>query len=281
LAALAVYDRYSQLAIKRAVREILAELIDTSAIPTKRPTELRRQNNIELKGASRNERGSRGADIMRGLNDFQHLRDKFFGRLINDSHCRIYVLYFDRPDLMKWMPILEERRYGRLLQNLTMDVTLVPQRPSLLGITVDSQNAARPVYENGKVYTWSKRRAAQRNQRLADRARHRRWVQQITAVLRKPYSRAVKTKVWLQPSHMDACLQAIDVIANFCQRYHRLHLRQAPYVRQVVSTKYKKWFDGYRILEPRVWWIHNRRLRKPKHLRVHRGEARKRHQSKE
>ena len=36
-------------------------------------------------------------------------------------------------------------------------------------------------------------------------------------------------KFWLVASHTDNCLQAADVIVNFCQRYQGLRLEEPPY----------------------------------------------------
>jgi hypothetical protein len=200
-----------------------------------------------------------------GLNDQPSLRDDFFRLLTMGARFRAYILYFDRPQAMKWMPKREQRRYGRLLQRLMAAVELVPSSPETLAITIDSQNVAWPALEQRHLLTWRKRRAGQRQQRMSDNARHRRWIQQINAVLDARY-RGTPSKVWLVPSHLDRGLQAVDVIANFALRYQRLALHHPPYSHEPVSRAENEWFSGFEILASRIWWDHNPRLLKPKHV---------------
>jgi hypothetical protein len=262
--AIAIFDRYSQRKIAQIVSHTISEfeefLKETKPHLFKR---LPQGRIVELKGAKTRGRTT----YIPGLNDYPHLRNNFFRRLVNIANFRIYVLYFDRPELMEWMPKREERKYGRMLQNLMTDVELVPPNTHLFSVTIDSQNVAKPTQEGSKLYTWRKRRGGQRKQRIRDKARHRRWIQQINAVLKAKYpGRRMARKIWLVPSHLDTCLQAADIIANFCGRYHRFGIRETPRKHLKISRDEKEWFNDYYILSNRIWWIHNRRLQKPKHV---------------
>lgn len=265
LAALAVYDSPSQEAIARAVSQ--AVILFKEYLRTTDPRRFDRlpgKRILELKGAE-----SRGKTkpYVPGLNNYPELRDRLFRDLVKVAPFRIYVLYFDRPELMKWMPKLEIRKYGRLLQNLIADVEVLPPHARLFSITIDSQNTTKATHEDGKLYTWRKRRAGQRKQRIADKARHRRWIQQIKAMLLARYQRIrMNRKIWLVASHNDRGLQIADVIANFCKRYSHLNIHEAPHAHTTVSHGEREWFQSYQILADRIWWIHNRRLRKPKHV---------------
>lgn len=81
----------------------------------------------------------------------------------------------------------------------------------------------------------------------------------------------MKRKVWLVPSHLDKGLQATDVIANFALRYEELAIGHPPYSHEPVSRAEKEWFGGFEILASRIWWVHNPRLVKPKHVRRWQG----------
>lgn len=283
-AALVVYDRDSQLAIRRAVTRTIVRLKEH--LKQKKPDCIERLPEgriLELKGAT--QRNKEHACVP-GLNNRSELRNDFFQKLVDEANFKIFVLYIDRQELIQeWMPQDEHRKYGRVLQNLISFVELVPPRARFFGITIDSQNTARPTQEGGKLYTWRKRRPTERKHRIGDKARHRRWFKQINAVLRSRYPSAkLKRRIWLVPSHLEPCLQASDVISNFCFRYHRLGLRfppnhYSPVAGRVAGAKSNKnasdWFEGYRIIAPRVRWIHNPRLRKPKHFKATAGALEK------
>lgn len=264
LTALAIYEQHSQRAIRRAVKQMLCTFREHLYVH--QPNQVARLPGgqiCELKGGE----ARRKRVYVPGLNDYPFLRNEFFQNLIQGAHFRIYVLYFDRTSLMRWMPMHEQRRYGRLLQNLVSDVELLPPNAEFVGVTIDSQSAAKPVQEATKLYTWRKRRAGQRKQRYHDKIRHKRWSQQIDAVLKARYpGDRIHRRIWLVPSHLEKCLQATDVVANFCQRYHSLRIREAPYNHPQPSRAEKDWFEGYDLIADRVWWIHNRRLRKPKYV---------------
>jgi uncharacterized protein DUF3800 len=98
---------------------------------------------------------------------------------------------------------------------------------------------------------------------------------EIKALERSPERNRKPVKVWLVRSHVDPCLQAIDVIANFCKRYstvgkryNTVGLTMPPYYNDrgvPLTRRQRDWFSGFNLLRSRVWWIHNPRLRKPKH----------------
>jgi len=111
---------------------------------------------VDVAGVAEPSTSSRNKKLyIPGLNDYPELRDEFFQTLVDEPNFRIFVLYFDRPEVMKWMPKREERRYGRMLQTLVSTVDLVPPKVQFFGITIDSQNAAKPTQEDGKLSAWN------------------------------------------------------------------------------------------------------------------------------
>jgi hypothetical protein len=196
-----------------------------------------------------------------GLNDRADLRDKFFQELVEDTQFHLNVLYCET-NRIGTLPKRHDQKYGRLLQNL---LAWVPVRrdQNLLAVTLDSQNTARPVFENGKLYTWRKRRGGQQKQRARDKERHRNWSQRIDDLLRHLYPHErLHRKIWTVASHEHPCLQVIDVLANFCQRYEHLGLKQPPYYTYLPGRPQREWFDSFAIIKDRTWWIHSPKLRK-------------------
>ncbi len=327
LAALVLYDNESQKAIGRVVRKTRAEL---EAHLTKGSPNRAGQQTAgrlpELKGG--NSRSKKPP--VQGLNDYPPLRDAFLRALVAEANFRLYILYFDSREAIKWLPKRDPRWYGRLLQNVVRCAPAIPSRAGVFAVTLDSQDGARAgdakalAHDRARHRRWIQaivatvkherkelgrlkadirlweqmcdRRGRRRNDRaergcetpsgLFERVRERsrkesnRCMEEWEASVRTKLAAALKeaieltqrnrkpVKVWLVRSHEHMCIQAVDVIANFCKRYSTIDLKRPPYYERNIAPltrRQREWFSGFEILQERVWWLHNPRLRKPKH----------------
>ena len=96
--------------------------------------------------------------------------------------------------------------------------------------------------------------------RRADKRYYNQLSRIIGAVFNKKMRRSKNTlcKVWAIRSDQDHCLQAVDLISNFCYRYRRFNINQPPSKGRDILSKMPeagKWFDLYQILEAKIKWL--------------------------
>lgn len=307
LAALVIYDNRSQRAISRITRETLVRFEKhLRVIAPTRLAELPHQRLPELKGAKSRDKklrvpGLNEYDLIRDEFFRRLVAGANFRLYVLYVDLALSGKWMPTEESKKYSRLLQNIIHVAPIvppRTKLLTITLDSQnaaRPAQQDGQLFTWRKRRPEQRQQRIHDKSRHRSwiqamnamltqehARRKQKWVDLESARMSAQRLFAAGRLEKAkyekvvslakqaqpgRQVKTKVWTVPSHLDPCLQAVDVLANFSRRYQKLGLRQPPYYQYTPSRSQRAWFTGFSILSERTWWLHNPRLRKSKHPR--------------